>query len=281
MNVDKQRKTLRVFFRNKTAVIGGAVFALVLLITIFAPLLSPHDPLEQSVLLSLSPPSKDHLLGADDFGRDLLSRIIWGARVSVTVGISSVLFGMLTGTALGMIAGYFGGKIGAVIMRSTDIMMCFPDLILGLAVMSILGSNFINLIASIGIVLVPRFIRLAYAPTLVVKERDYTDAARAIGMSNARLIRRHVLPNIFGEILVAGSLWVGEAIRLEANLSFIGLGVPPPTATWGNMIRQGMPYLSRAPWLSVFPGLAILITILSLNMLGDGIRDITDPKLQG
>lgn len=279
--ISQQRRTVRVFIKNRTAVIGAMVFFMVALVAILAPLISPYDPLSQSVVSSFDEPGKIHLLGADDLGRDILSRIIWGARVSLIVGISSVLLGMLIGTVMGMIAGYFGGKIETTVMRAVDILMCFPDLILGLAIMAVLGSSLLNLIISIGIVLVPRFTRLAYAPTLVIRDRDYTDAARSIGVSTPRIITRHILPNIFGEILVAGTLWVGEAIRLEANLSFIGLGVPPPTPTWGNMIREGMPYLAKAPWLSIFPGLAILTAILSLNMIGDGIRDITDPRLRG
>lgn len=277
----QQRRIAQVFVRNRTAVIGAVVFFMMVLVAILAPQISPYDPLDQNVTLPLSRPGKMHLLGTDDFGRDILSRIIWGARISLIVGISSVLLGMLLGTAIGMIAGYFGGKIEVTIMRTVDVLMCFPDLILGLGIMAVLGSSLLNLIISIGIVLIPRFARLAYAPTLVVKNRDYIDAARSIGANTFRIIARHILPNIWGEILVAGTLWVGEAIRLEANLSFIGLGVPPPTPTWGNMVRQGMPYLARAPWFPIFPGLFILIAILSLNMIGDGIRDITDPKLRG
>jgi peptide/nickel transport system permease protein len=275
------QRIIRVFIRNRTAVIGSMVFLMVILVAILAPLLSPYDPLAQNVTLPLNGPGKRYLLGTDDFGRDILSRIIWGARISLIVGFSSVLLGMLLGTAIGMIAGYFGGEIGTIIMRATDILMCFPDLILGLGIMAVLGPSLFNLIISIGIVLIPRFIRLAYAPTLVIRDRDYTNAARSIGASAPRIITRHILPNIFGEILVAGTLWVGEAIRLEANLSFIGLGVPPPTPTWGNMVREGIPYLAVAPWFSIFPGLAILIAILSLNMVGDGIRDIADPRLRG
>lgn len=281
MKIEYQRKIVRIFIKNRLAIIGAVVFLMIVLIAILAPLISPYDPLNQSVISLLKRPGKIHLLGTDDFGRDILSRIIWGARTSLIVGISSVLLGMLVGTVMGMIAGYFGGGIETTIMRTVDVLMCFPDLILGLGIMAVLGSSLINLIISIGIVLAPRFTRLAYAPTLVVRKRDYTDAARAIGVGAPRIITRHILPNIYGEILVAGTLWVGEAIRLEANFSFIGLGIPPPTPTWGNMIREGMSYLARAPWLSFFPGLAILITILSLNMLGDGIRDITDPKLRG
>lgn len=263
------------------AVLGAILFCVIAGVAILAPFIAPYDPLSMDVLSTLQKPGASHWLGTDEFGRDIFSRIMWGTRISLIVGTCSVLLGMIMGTAMGMIAGYFGGKIATAIMRGVDILMCFPDLLLGLAIMALLGASLVNLIISIAIVLTPRFARLAYAPTLVVKNKDYTQAARAIGASVPRIIMRHVLPNIFGEILVAGTLWVGEAIRLEANLSFIGLGVPPPTPTWGNMIREGMSYLAKAPWCSVFPGLAIFITIFSLNMFGDGVRDIIDPRLRG
>jgi peptide/nickel transport system permease protein len=193
----------------------------------------------------------------------------------------SVLFGMIFGTILGMIAGYYRGKIESLIMRTVDVSLCFPDLILAVAVTAALGANLLNLILTIGIVMTPRFARLSYGIVLTLKESEYVVAAQAIGASVPRILLRHIFPNIFGEVLVAGTLWVGEAIRLEANLAFIGLGVQPPTPTWGNMTREGVDVLINAPWISILAGLSILVTILSFNMLGDGIRDITDPKLRG
>lgn len=267
--------------KNKLALVGIIAFSIVGLVALLSPLISPYDPLMQSFSDMFNGPGGTHLLGTDDLGRDLLSRILWGARISLIVGLGSVAFGMVVGSIAGMTAGYLGGKVETVIMRGVDILMAFPDLILGLGIMSVLGSSLINLIISIGIVLVPRFTRLAHAPTSALRKRDFIEAARSLGASRRRIIAKHISPNIFGEILVSGTLWIGEAIRLEANFSFIGLGVPPPTPTWGNMIRSGMPYIARAPWISIFPGLAILITILSLNMIGDGIRDITDPRLRG
>ncbi|HDR16766.1 MAG TPA: ABC transporter permease [Desulfobacteraceae bacterium] len=276
----KQRIWLT-FKRNKTAVVGLVIGLLIVLMAILAPWISPMDPLDQDAINRLSWGVEGHLLGTDDFGRDVLSRIIWGSRVSLMIGGASVLLGLLAGTTLGMVAGYFRGKIETAIMRSVDVMMSFPDLILAIAVTAALGANLGNLIITIGIVMTPRFARMAYGSVISIKESDYVLAAGAIGARTPRILFRHVFPNIFGELLVAGTLWVGEAIRLEANLAFIGLGVQPPTPTWGNMTREGIDVLINAPWISIFAGLSILITILSFNMLGDGIRDITDPKLRG
>jgi peptide/nickel transport system permease protein len=187
---------------------------------------------------------------------------------------------MMLGTVLGIVAGFKGGPAEYAIMRTVDVLLSFPTLVMGLMVMAILGSGMLKLILAIGVVMSPRFARVAHGPTLSVREKEYVMAARAVGADDLRILRRHILPNIFGEILVMASLWTATAIRIEANLSFIGLGVPPPTPTWGNMIRDGVKWLTNAPYLSVFPGLAILITVLAFNMLGDGLRDVSDPKLQ-
>jgi peptide/nickel transport system permease protein len=269
------------FSRNKTALVGGIIAISILCVAFLAPWISPHDPLEQNPFSRLTGSSPQHWLGTDDFGRDVFSRMIWGSRISLLIGSASVLLGMLLGTTLGMIAGYYGGKPESLIMRSVDVMMCFPDLILAIVVTAALGANLLNLILTIGIVMTPRFARLAHGIILSIKESEYVVAARAVGARTPRILIQHIFPNIFGELLVAGTLWVGEAIRLEANLAFIGLGVQPPTPTWGNMTREGIDVLINAPWISIFSGLCILVTILSFNMLGDGIRDITDPKLRG
>lgn len=275
----KSRK-VRAFLKNRTAVIGAVVASLMVLAAICAPLLAPADPLAQDVYAKLSPPSHIHPLGADDFGRDVLSRIIYGARVSLTVGIFSVLLGMGVGTFLGLAAGYFRGWLELLVMRVADVLMAFPTLVMGLLVMAILGTGLGKLIVAIGVVLAPRFARLAYGAAVSVRETEFVDAAHAIGASPWRILLRHILPNVFGEILVMGTLWTATAIRIEANLSFIGLGVSPPTPTWGNMIREGVNWIVVAPWLPVFPGLAILITVLAFNMVGDGLRDAVDPRLQ-
>ncbi len=279
--ISQSQRMWTTFLRNKTALIGGVIALVIIFVALFAPWLSPLDPLEQDSSLRLTWSSSKHWLGTDDFGRDVLSRIIWGSRVSLIIGSASVLLGMLVGTALGMIAGYYRGKVESMIMRSIDVLMCFPDLILAIAVTAALGANLLNLVLTIGIVMIPRFARLSHGIILTLKESEYVVAAQAIGASVPRILLRHIFPNIFGELLVAGTLWVGEAIRLEANLAFIGLGVQPPTPTWGNMTREGVDVLINAPWISILAGLSILITILSFNMLGDGIRDVTDPKLRG
>jgi len=279
--ISESQRMWLTFWRNKTALAGGGIAILVIFVAIFAPYISPMDPLEQDSYARLAGSSSKHWLGTDDFGRDILSRIIWGSRTSLIIGFSSVILGMVMGTAMGMIAGYYGGRAESIIMRSIDVLMCFPDLILAIAITAALGSNLLNLIISIAIVMAPRFARLSHGSILSLREREYVIAAQAIGAKVPRILFRHIFPNLFGEILVAGTLWVGEAIRLEANLAFIGLGVQPPIPTWGNMIREGVDVLINAPGISVYSGLSILITILSFNMLGDGIRDITDPRLRG
>jgi len=275
------QKMRAAFFRNKTALIGGIIALMIAAVAIFAPWLAPYDPLIQDAYLRLAPSSAAHWLGTDDFGRDILSRIIWGSRVSLIIGLTSVALGMVAGTVLGLLAGYYRGKVENLIMRAVDVLMCFPDLILAISITAVLGANLVNLILTIALVMTPRFARLAHGIVLSLAEREYVLAAQAIGVRVPRILRRHIFPNIFGELLVAATLWVGVAIRLEANLAFIGLGVQPPTPTWGNMIKQGVDVLINAPWISVYSGLSILITILSFNMLGDGVRDMTDPKLRG
>lgn len=278
--MNERRRRWLTFKRNKTALVGITMAVIIIILAILAPWISPYDPLKQDVYHRFTPPERAHPMGTDGFGRDILSRLIYGGQVSLMVGISSVLLGMVSGTTMGMIAGYMGGRVENIIMRTVDVLMSFPNLIMGLMVMALLGSGLVKLIIAIGIVMAPRFARVAHGPTLAVREKEFVEAARAIGVSDFRMLRHHILPNIFGEVLVMGSLWAATAIRIEANLSFIGLGVPPPTPTWGNMIRSGVEWLTNAPWLSIFPGLAILLTVLSFNMMGDGLRDVTDPKLQ-
>ncbi len=274
------RKLWRTFKSNKTAIAGAAMASMVVLTAVFAFVIAPYDPIDQNVFHRLKPPERSHLLGTDEYGRDVLSRVIWGTQISLTVGFFSVLLGMILGTTMGMVAGYTGGKTDVIIMRMVDVLMSFPTLITGILVAAILGSGLVKLIITIGIIFAPRFARMAYGPTLAVKEMEYISSARVIGAGNFRIITHYILPNIFSEILVAGTLWMGTAIMIEASLSFLGLGVSPPTPTWGNMIKSGIDNLSNAPWLSLFAGLAILITVLSFNLIGDGLRDIADPKLR-
>jgi len=288
-----QRERLwNTFTRNRTAVFGLLLAILIVLMAVFAddwfiaifqdrepqPLLAPYDPTKQDPRNRLEEPSEVHRMGLDTLGRDVLSRIIDGARVSLMVGILSVALGGVVGTFLGLLAGYTGGKVEGFIMRSVDVLMAFPSLIMGLMVLAVLGPGIPNMIIAIGIMLSPAFVRIVHSSTLGTKENDYVLAARAIGVSQMRMIRIHILPNILGEAIVLASVYTATAIRIEANLSFIGLGVSPPTPAWGTMIRDGTQYLTIAPWISIFPGLAILITVLAFNLLGDGMRDIMDPK---
>ncbi|MDQ3167854.1 MAG: ABC transporter permease, partial [Chloroflexota bacterium] len=261
-----------------TAVVGLVLIILIVVVAIAAPLLVPHDPYDQSTRNRLADPGGGYLLGRDDYGRDVLSRVIYGTRVALLVGIVSVAFGGLLGTAIGVVAGYLGGKVDAALMRFVDVLLAFPDLITGLLVLAVLGPGLWKMIFAIGLTIAPRFARLAYGPTLSVKAKDFVDAARSIGVGNARIVRVHILPNVAGELLVLASLWTASAIRLEASLSFIGLGVRPPTPTWGQMIRDGTTYLTNAPWIAITPGIALLLTVLAFNLVGDGLRDVLDPR---
>jgi peptide/nickel transport system permease protein len=250
-------------------------------IALVTPWISPYDPVSQDMNIQHAPPSWAHPFGADSYGRDQLSRILWGARVSLVVGILSVFFAMAAGVPFGMIGGYKGGIIDSLVLRFIDIFMSFPIVILGLLVLAIMGPGLIKIVIAIGLALTPRVARLARGSTLSVKAKEYIEAARAVGLSDARIMGVHVLPNILGEILVMGTLWVATAIIVEASLSFVGLGVRPPTPSWGAMIRDGLDQLTNAPWLSIFPGLAIFVSVFSFNLIADGLRDISDPKLRG
>ena len=262
---------------------GGLVIGLVLavtmvLIAIAAPWIAPYDPNEQNVLMKLEPPSAEHWFGTDAFGRDVLSRVIFGARISLFVGAFATIAGVVIGTVIGVVSGYLGGIIDRLITALTDVLLSFPQLIMGLMLVAVLGASLSNLIIAIAITAVPAFIRVARASTLAMKERDFVDACRALGFGDLRIMFLHVLPNIMDEVVVMGSLWFAAAIRTESTLAFIGLGVPPPTATWGGIIRDGFDNLLDAVWLSVFPSLAILVIMIALNLIGDGLRDATDPR---
>ncbi|MCX7751051.1 MAG: ABC transporter permease [Candidatus Bipolaricaulota bacterium] len=272
-------RRLRAFVRNRTALVGLVLTVVVAALAALAPYLSPHDPLKQNVYNMLAPPGGAHPLGTDDLGRDVFSRILTGARVSLTVGVCSVLIGAVLGSAVGLVAGFFGGRVELLLMRLVDLLMAFPALVMGLMFMAILGPGMDKLILAIGLVLAPQVARIVHGSVVAIRHTEYVTAARAAGAAPARIIVRHILPNVLGEILVMSTLWTATAIRVEANLSFIGLGVSPPTPTWGNMIREGVRWLVVTPWLSLFPGLAILLTVLGFNMMGDGLRDALDPKL--
>lgn len=276
--ISQRERALRAFTSNRTAVLGLVLILLIVFVAVAAPWIAPHDPLDQSVRNRLAPPSAEYPLGRDDKGRDILSRVIFGTRIALMVGFFSVLLGGVLGTAIGMAAGYFGGKVDTVLMRITDILLAFPDLITGLLVLAVLGPGLEKMILAIGLTIAPRFARIAYGPTLAVKGKEYVEAARSIGVKDSRLLRMHILPNVSGDLLVFASLWTASAIRLEASLSFVGLGVAPPTPTWGQMIREGTIYLTDLPLYSLGPGLALLVTVFAFNLVGDGLRDVLDPK---
>ncbi|WP_153769924.1 ABC transporter permease [Labrenzia sp. CE80] len=271
----------KAFNTNKTSWVGVGVFALVCLLAIFAPVIAPYDPLDQSILYRLKPPSSAHWFGTDYYGRDTLSRILWGARISLTIGLFAIGSAMLIGTFIGLIAGYFGGRTDIIIMQIMDVLLAFPSLILGLIVVAMLGPSVSNLVIAISLTAIPPFARIARAPTIAVKSREFIEAGHALGYSHVRLMFGHILPNIAPEVLVMGSLWLATAIRVEASLAFIGLGVNPPIPTWGGMIREGFENILDSFWLALFPSLAILIVVFSLNLLGDGLRDAIDPRLKG
>jgi peptide/nickel transport system permease protein len=275
------RQTLmRAFNANKASWVGLAILSLVVLAAVFAPLLAPYDPLEQDILDRLKPPTAEHLLGTDYFGRDTLSRLLYGARVSLIIGAGATFVAMALGAAIGMLAGWRGGRFDAVAMQAMDMLLAFPSLILGLIIVAMLGPSMANIIAAIALTSVPTFARIARAPTIALKGRDFIEAGRSLGFSDARILSRHILPNIFPEILVMGTLWLANAIRTEASLAFIGLGLKPPTPTWGGMIREGFENILDSAWLAIIPGLAILIVVFAVNLLGDGLRDAIDPKLR-
>lgn len=263
---------------NRSLMAGLVILAVIILVAVLAPWISPFDPNDQDPVLSLGAPSAEHWFGTDFFGRDVLSRVIWGARVSLFVGAVSTAISMLVGGTIGIVSGYLGGRFDQTVMAVMDVLLSFPQLIMGLIIVALLGANLGDLILAIAITAVPPFARVARGPTLSLKERDFVEACRALGFSNGRIMLVHILPNVLDDLIVMGSLWLATAIRTEASLSFIGLGLPPPTATWGSIIREGFENLLDAPWLAVFPSLAVLVVMLALNMIGDGLRDATDPK---
>lgn len=273
--------TLSAFNANKTSWVGLAIVVAVVVAAVFAPLIAPHDPLEQNIFSKLQPPHETYYLGTDYFGRDILSRLLYGARISLVIGVASTVIALVIGSLIGILAGWYGGKFDVIVMQAMDILLAFPSLILGLILVAMLGPSMENITIAIALTSIPSFARIARAPTITVKERDFIEAGRALAFSDARIMARHILPNIFPEILVMGSLWLASAIRTEASLAFIGLGVKPPIPTWGGMIREGFENILDSYWLVLAPSLAILIVVFALNVLGDGLRDAIDPKLKG
>jgi peptide/nickel transport system permease protein len=270
----------RRFRRNKFAVAALVVVILLLLAAIFAPYLAPHDPNVQSLPDRRALPGGKFLLGADEFGRDMLSRTIWGARVALRVGLIATGIGMVGGVAIGMIAGFVGGWLDELLMRIMDILLAFPYLLLAIAIVSALGPGEVNTQLAIAIWTLPSFARLIRGSVISLKQREFVEAARALGADTRRILWRHVLPNSISPIIIYGTLYIARAITMEAALSFLGMGVQPPTASWGIMVSAGRNYLRTAPHIATIPGLAIAITVLAFNLLGDGLRDALDPRLK-
>lgn len=268
------------FRKNKLSWLGLGLLAIIIVAAVFAPWIAPYDPLQQNIVARLRPPSPEHWMGTDSYGRDVFSRLLYGARVSLIVGFFAILIAMVIGCAIGILSGYIGGLFDQIVMGVVDVLLSFPTLLLGLMVAAMLGASLENLIIAIAITEIAPFARIARAPTISLKNRDFVEAGRALGFSPPRLMGLHIFPNMVGNVVVLSSLWMAAAIRTEASLSFIGLGVPPPIATWGGMIRDGFETILYAWWLPVFPSLAILVTVLALNLLGDALRDAVDPKLR-
>ncbi|WP_081834590.1 ABC transporter permease [Geomicrobium sp. JCM 19039] len=272
---------MRKLLRNKLAAFGFFVMIVLVFTAIFAPWIATHPPHQMDVTRTLLGPGEmGHLLGTDSYGRDTFSRIIYGARISLIVGVAAVVFGAVFGSLLGVISGYFGGKIDAIIMRIMDGMMAFPFILLAIVLMTVFGQGLMNVIFAIGIANIPGFARVVRGQVLSVKEADYIDVTRSLGAKNTRIIFHHVLPNSIAPLIVYATMAVAGAIISEASLSFLGLGVQPPTASWGSMLQEGKDYLVLNPELATISGLAILITVLSINLFGDGLRDALDPKMK-
>jgi peptide/nickel transport system permease protein len=270
----------RRFCRSKGAVFGLGVFLAIVCMALFADLIAPHDPLLQDYAHIMEGPSAVHWLGTDSFGRDLLSRIIYGARIALVVGILAVLLAMVIGVALGLISGYYGGTVDTLIMRVMDGLFAFPILILAIALMAVMGFGVRNVILAVAVVSIAPFARVTRGDVLAVREEPYIEAARLAGIGNASIIFRHVFPNVLAPIIVQGALRVSAAIITESGLSFLGLGPQPPTPVWGSMIAEGRNFIVMAPHISTFPGIALMITVVGLNLFGDGLRDTLDPKLK-
>jgi peptide/nickel transport system permease protein len=274
-------RILRVMFSRKVVLIGAVIIALMILVAIFAPLLAPYDPYQNNLSEHLLPPSRAHLLGTDNLGRDTLSRLIFGSRTSLMVGFVSIFIAATLGMSLGLLAGYYGGILGAVIMRLIDALMSFPMILLALVIAAMLGGGLSNVMIAIGIGLTAVYARLMFGQVLAIKENDYITASRATGANNLRIMARHVFPNSFPTMIVLVTMQMGAAILAEAGLSFLGVGIAPPGASWGSMVNDGYKFLLFTPVLSFAPGVAIMLIVFAFNMVGDGLRDALDPRLRG
>jgi peptide/nickel transport system permease protein len=279
--VHRQRTlAIRRLRRNKAAMVGGAILIVLILSAIFAPLIAPYDPIDMDLARALDPPSVDHLLGTDSFGRDILSRILFGARVSLFIGLASVGWAGLVGVPAGLVAGYFGGTLGTVLMRLVDALLSFPPILLAIAISASMGGGQGTLIFALGMIYVPVFARLVRGSTLSLREEVFVMAAESYGAGTAKLLMRHILPNMIGVVVVQATIGFSSAIISEATLSFLGLGVPPPLPSWGRDLNDARVYIRETWWLVMIPALTIVISVLGINFLGDGLRDALDPKMR-
>jgi peptide/nickel transport system permease protein len=281
VHISEFRRLIRVMFGRWLVVVGVVIIFLLILTAVFAPYIAPYQPNKQNLRLSIQPPSRDHWLGTDDLGRDQLSRIIFGSRIALMVGVVAVTVSGLIGMFLGLLAGYFGGWTETIIMRLVDALMAFPPIVLMLSIAAVLGGGLTNVMIAVGIGMIPTYCRLMCAQILSIKENDHILAANTIGASHLRVMFVHLVPNAFPSLLILFTLNMGSAILMEASLSFLGIGINPPTATWGSLINTGYTYLLTNPALSLAPGVAILLVVLAFNMVGDGLRDALDPRLRG
>lgn len=268
--------------RHPLGAAGGLIVVIMVLLAILAPVVSPYDPLAMNLKQRLQPPGVEFLLGSDNYGRDVLSRIIWGSQISLYVGLLSVLTGTTVGAFLGLISGYWGGRIDTIIQRLMDTLMTFPMLVLALCIMAVLSTSLNNVVIAIAVTQVPRTARVLRSSALTVAGTEYVTAARAIGCLDWRILFRHVMPNCLAPFIILGTAGLGWAIVVEASLSFLGMGVPPPAPSWGGMLSgTGREYANTAPWLAIFPGVALSLAVFGFNLLGDAIRDAWDPRLRG
>jgi len=279
--VNEFRRFVRVLFSRSVVVFGVIAIVAVILAAILAPVIAPYDPDDQVLDRVLQQPNRQHLLGTDSLGRDTLSRIIFGTRITLLVGVGTVIIAASLGTIIGLIAGYFGGWVFTIIMRFTDGIMAIPPLLLALVIAALLGTGVKGVMIAISFALMPGYIRLICGQVLSVKENEYVMAARSVGVGHIGIMFRHILPNCFSPLIVQMTMMMGLAILIEASLSFLGLGIKPPSAAWGSMVYDGYKYLVMRPILSIAPGLAIMLVVFAFNMTGDGLRDTLDPRLRG
>ena len=277
--LDLLREIWKVLKQDKTALSGFVVILGIVAVAILAPVISPYGYSEQHILEPFKGPGTKFFLGTDEFGRDLFSRIIWGARPALLVGVLSVLVSIGIGVPIGLMAGYKMGWLDRVVSWWVDVALSFPSILLGLMIVILLGPGLVNVALAIGISHIPQYVRLARGPTMAIRNLDFVMASKALGATNLRIAFGHILPNILGPIIIMATLSIAGAIRMEASLSFLGFGVTPPTPSWGNLIRDGVDNILQSPWIAVFPGLALTFSVLAFNMVGDSLRDIFDPRV--